>query len=281
MAVDQALLELGQQPVLRLYQWNEPTLTLGYFQTARSREQHVHSSTCPLLRRSTGGGAIVHDRELTYSLILPLGSYSQPPTQLYDIVHQAVADRLASNGLTARRHPDRPTSFEARPADAPLQTQSTATRNGPAATQSAPFLCFKRRAPGDLIVWPTADQADRISTPYEPGEYEPSSHGPSEHEPDGHKVLGSAQRKRDGAILQHGSVLLERSPHAPQLAGINDFLLSSGRPTTDEWIRELVAAISSALGWNPEPSALTDEEQEAAERLRQTRFKNAAWNLAR
>jgi len=301
MAVDQALLELGQQPVLRLYQWNEPTLTLGYFQTARSREQHAESSTCPLLRRSTGGGAIVHDRELTYSLILPLGSYSQPPTQLYDIVHQAVADRLASNGLTARRHPDRPTSFDARPADASLKTHTTATRNDPAATPSAPFLCFKRRAPGDLIVWPTAEQADRISTSYEPskhgpgehgpGEHEPSEHGPrshgpsehepSEHEPDGHKVLGSAQRKRDGAILQHGSVLLERSPHAPQLVGINDFLLSSDRPTTDEWIRELVAAISAALGWNPEPSALTDEEQEAAERLRQTRFKNAAWNLAR
>lgn len=319
MAVDQALLELGELPVLRLYQWSEPTLTLGYFQTARSREQHLDSSTCPLLRRSTGGGAIVHDRELTYSLILPPGSYSQLSTQLYDTVHQAVADRLHHLGLAACRHPERPT--DTAPADAnsarvPNQVEATARRTETTEARFDPFLCFKRRAAGDLIVWPTAAQADRAAASREPsarvpsvheptvhelGAHEPSVHetsvnepgahetsvqghsvpGPSVHEPDGHKVLGSAQRKRDGAILQHGSVLLERSAHAPQLAGINDFLPPGVRPTMDQWTRELAAAISAALGWVPEPSALTDEELASTERLRHTRFTNAAWNLAR
>lgn len=264
MAVDQALLELEQQPVLRLYQWNEPTLTLGYFQSSRAREQHLESSACPLLRRSTGGGAIVHDRELTYSLIVPPHAIHQPSATLYDVVHQAVADRLANHGLTARRHPDRPASTES-------TMEAAATRTEAVSARTEPFLCFKRRAAGDLIVWPTAEQADRIAT----------SHESSRHDPDGHKVLGSAQRKRDGAILQHGSVLLERSPRAPQLAGINDFLANADRRTADQWSHELATAISSALGWIPEESALTDEELELAERLRQTRFATPAWNLAR
>lgn len=306
MAVDQALLELGETPILRLYQWNEPTLTLGYFQAAQSRDQHRESTTCPMLRRSTGGGAILHDRELTYSLILPPGSYSQPSTQLYDAVHQAVADRLQNFGLSARRHPHRPTDTTSPatyspPSDSPpSDTQSgrvpgpreaTVKTNPSASARTEPFLCFKRRAAGDLIVWPTAEQADRAAASHKPlvqgakvqgpAVQVPSLYEPNGHEPTGHKVLGSAQRKRDGAILQHGSVLLERSPHAPQLAGINDFLLSSDRPTADHWIRELVVAISSALGWVPEPSSLTEEELESTERLRRIRFTNTAWNLAR
>lgn len=278
MAVDQALLELGQQPVLRLYQWNEPTLTLGYFQPSQAREQHQASAACPLLRRSTGGGAIVHDQELTYSLIVPPHAIHHPSTALYDVVHQAVADRLANHGLTARRHPDRPTSADLAAADADAPPAAAAPADNDAAVRieatsarTEPFLCFKRRAAGDLIVWPTAAQADRMAT----------LHQGSRQDPDGHKVLGSAQRKRDGAILQHGSVLLERSPRAPQLAGINDFLANNDRPTVEQWSHELVAAVSSALGWVPEESALTDEELELAERLRQTRFATPAWNLAR
>ncbi|MCR9118662.1 MAG: lipoate--protein ligase family protein [bacterium] len=54
-----------------------------------------------------------------------------------------------------------------------------------------PFLCFKRRSLGDVI-------------------------GKD------HKIAGSAQRKQKGAILQHGSLLIQRSPFAPELPGIND-----------------------------------------------------------
>ncbi len=53
------------------------------------------------------------------------------------------------------------------------------------------FLCFEHQTPGDLLI-------------------------------DGHKVVGSAQRKRGGAVLQHGSILLAASPHAPTLPGIRN-----------------------------------------------------------
>jgi hypothetical protein len=76
MAVDEALLldaiEDGSA-TLRFYQWSEPTLSLGYFQRYADRNQHHASRNCAIVRRQSGGGAILHDRELTYSLVLPPG----------------------------------------------------------------------------------------------------------------------------------------------------------------------------------------------------------------
>src|SRR5690242_18095105 len=74
MAIDEALLEsaAGGGPLtLRFYQWSEPTLSLGYFQRYEDRSLHPASLDCPIVRRPTGGGAILHDKELTYSLALP------------------------------------------------------------------------------------------------------------------------------------------------------------------------------------------------------------------
>ena len=71
MAVDETLLESAAETsatTLRFYRWDRPTLSLGYFQQTADRTQHPESADCPLVRRSSGGGAIVHDHELTYSL---------------------------------------------------------------------------------------------------------------------------------------------------------------------------------------------------------------------
>ncbi len=67
MAVDEALLLSAasrRTVTLRVYQWEVPTLSLGYFQPHAQREQHASSRHCPLVRRATGGGAIVHDRRI-------------------------------------------------------------------------------------------------------------------------------------------------------------------------------------------------------------------------
>src|SRR6188474_2624923 len=74
MAVDEALLEtaaISGLATLRFYTWQEPTLSLGYFQSAVDRDHHPDGRDCPLVRRASGGGAIIHDRELTYSIALP------------------------------------------------------------------------------------------------------------------------------------------------------------------------------------------------------------------
>src|ERR1700690_2091076 len=76
MALDEALLEAAQNEgiaTLRFYSWREATLSLGYFQGAADRRLHQASADCASVRRASGGGAILHDCELTYSIALPCG----------------------------------------------------------------------------------------------------------------------------------------------------------------------------------------------------------------
>ena len=68
MAVDSALLATATAPTLRLYAWQPHAVSLGYFQ-ALSDFGDLPPGT-PVVRRTTGGGAIFHGDELTYSLAL-------------------------------------------------------------------------------------------------------------------------------------------------------------------------------------------------------------------
>jgi lipoate-protein ligase A len=76
MALDEALLETvasGGMPVLRFYGWSPPAVTIGYFQ---GLEEEVDREACvrrgiDVVRRISGGGAVFHDAEITYSLIIP------------------------------------------------------------------------------------------------------------------------------------------------------------------------------------------------------------------
>lgn len=74
MAVDDAILTTGQYlPTLRLYAWDPPCLSLGYGQRAADVDlARLAAAGWDLVRRPTGGRAILHTDELTYSLILPL-----------------------------------------------------------------------------------------------------------------------------------------------------------------------------------------------------------------
>lgn len=106
MAVDRALLELAETgdtpPTLRFYRWSRPTISLGYFQKAR--EIDTQSETVRKLdfvRRPTGGGAILHDDEITYSLTLPFGAFDEPVSiePMYRLVHDAFIEVLAGMGI--------------------------------------------------------------------------------------------------------------------------------------------------------------------------------------
>ena len=76
MAVDEALLRTAERTATdspcASTAGNEPTLSLGYFQPYEQRQQHAASRHCPVVRRATGGGAIIHDQEITYSLTAPV-----------------------------------------------------------------------------------------------------------------------------------------------------------------------------------------------------------------
>src|SRR5581483_3820230 len=97
MAIDEVLLERAAaqaRPQLRIYAWEEPTVSLGYFQRIGERESHPPSRACPLVRRPSGGGAIVHDREITYALAIPGPWRANEQRELCRRVHQGLAELL-------------------------------------------------------------------------------------------------------------------------------------------------------------------------------------------
>lgn len=111
-----------------------------------------------------------------------------------------------------------------------------------------PFLCFQHQTPADL----------RIG---------------------GHKVVGSAQRRPHGAMMQHGSILLRTSPHAPSLPGIAE--LAGVSLTIRELERAIVAELVKATGWTFEPTDWTADERQAAAELERDKYATAAWNEKR
>ncbi len=96
MALDEALLELRLAPTLRFYRWARPTLSLGYFQRAEELPlAAVRARGGEVVRRSTGGKAILHEGELTYSLCAPeSGCLAGGPAAATAALHEALAAEL-------------------------------------------------------------------------------------------------------------------------------------------------------------------------------------------
>jgi lipoate-protein ligase A len=137
MARDEALMTLvgssQSPPTLRLYQWDPPTISLGYFQHYADYESlSPPAGELPVVRRLTGGGAILHDLELTYSLSLPVGHplLADGPSRLYELAHDAVIEALTSLGL---------------------QTKRCGTSDDSGAARG-PFFCFERRHCYDILL---------------------------------------------------------------------------------------------------------------------------------
>lgn len=144
MAVDEAMLEAAAaegQCMLRFYRWQQATLSLGYFQVYADRQRHEASLACPTVRRLSGGGAIVHDAELTYSLAVPSRHcLAVDRLGLYRTVHATLIEALRQWGIEATMVPS-PAPFH--------QSGEEKTSKG------LPFLCFQRRSPGDVLVGTT------------------------------------------------------------------------------------------------------------------------------
>lgn len=260
MAVDEALLEQAAHEgcvTLRFYEWAEPTLSLGYFQSHEDRKLHPPSADCPLVRRQSGGGAILHDRELTYSLIVPPGhELTRDALKLYSTLHDTIIDtivdkiKISSSKLSSNWMPQ---LWAVRPNESGSNELN----------QPEPFLCFQRRAAGDVVL----------------------AHPDGSH----HKIVGSAQRRRRGAILQHGSILLDRSPAAPELPGMNDILQGWPRQndaarsnlSTQSLIDKLCETLITQLGLGELSPACPIESatvcKNSAEQLLDSKHSRQAW----
>ncbi len=209
----------GEAAWLRGYGWSPATLSLGYFQAAADASPRWDGS--PIVRRATGGGAIGHDRELTYALALPRSDpLARRAGDLYRAVHAGIAAVLADRGIVATR------------------------RGGATAAGPRPFLCFADRDPDDLVVA-------------------------------GAKVVGGAQRRRSGAVLQHGSILLSASPLATELPGLAERTGVVVDPV--ELAGELIPALAAAIGRRSRPYAIGAADREAAGSLAERPYRDPAW----
>jgi lipoyl(octanoyl) transferase len=95
----------------------------------------------------------------------------------------------------------------------------------------------------------------------------------------GSKIVGSAQRRRKGALLQHGSILLATSPFAPQLPGIRE---ASGQSVDRGSLeRAILDGLSRKERWTIIPGDWTDGEKTRIEELMQTRYTQEGWNRKR
>ena len=235
MAVDEALLAhaASGECCLRFYRWSPATLSLGYFQRLADRKLHAESLACPVVRRTSGGGAILHDdAELTYSLIVPVDhSLVRRRETLYLAVHRALIESLAALG-----------------AGGAVLAEPTKTDSETSASGERPFLCFQRRADGDVLL---RDE----------------------------KVAGSAQRRHQSTVLQHGSVLLDQSPFAPELPGLAQ--LAGARVTAEALIETWAPRLAQALGLTIGDDALSERETNRALQVAKEKFASSTWTERR
>ncbi|HEX9019857.1 MAG TPA: lipoate--protein ligase family protein [Nitrospirota bacterium] len=109
MAVDEELLSRAQAgesvPILRFYTWAPPAVSLGRFQ---KREEAVNADACKrlgfdIVRRITGGRAVLHNKELTYSIVARIGHPLFPPDVhgTYKIIAAGLLQGLRSLGIPA------------------------------------------------------------------------------------------------------------------------------------------------------------------------------------
>ncbi len=226
MAADEVLLEQAAKglTLFRCYGWSSATVSLGYFQSHKIREQDSLLLPLPFVRRPTGGATLVHDRELTYAVALPANiAGSSAPSWLAKI-HRVIANALAGFDVQT---------------DLPVGAQRSSNH---------PALCFHQHAAVDLLIG-------------------------------ANKILGSAQRKHRGALLQHGSILLSKSPHTPTLPGIQE--LTGKEFSVMALANQLVERLIADTGWETIRRDWTGAEREQIGRLRQMKYEQASWNEMR
>lgn len=95
----------------------------------------------------------------------------------------------------------------------------------------------------------------------------------------GSKIAGSAQRRRHGALLQHGAVLLRQSPHTPELPGIEELAgLALPAAVLTEAFR---TAFVRESGWTLTERGWTGDERRAVEDLAAEKHANRRWTEKR
>jgi lipoate-protein ligase A len=264
MAVDEALLESvirGGQPALRFYTWLPATLSLGVNQPVGEIDAVACGErSIGLVRRITGGRAVLHQHELTYSVVAPESDsrVSGGVLESYRKISVALVEGLRSLGADVKLSPyNRELIASLRRRTTDDRRQETESGHG--------AVCFDAASAYELTA-------------------------------NGKKLVGSAQARRGGAILQHGSILLDVDWEA--WASVFSYASEAGRQralqklpmrmtslkqelgrdiSLVEVASALKMAFERALGVSLEVGGLTEEERAVAERLAGEKYSSQAW----
>jgi len=203
MAVDEALMVGARhgRVTLRLYRWDPPCLSFGRNQRARDRYdlEAARARGIEVVRRPTGGRAVFHHRELTYSVTAPAGLWGGLRAS-YLRINRALLRGLASLGAPV------------------AEAGRRSGERSPAPTTRA---CFRDPLPGEITAA-------------------------------GRKLVGSAQWRDGGALLQHGSLLL----HDDQDTAERLRLGTGARRGSGDGTGVRAAALADLLDRVPDPAEL-------------------------
>jgi lipoate-protein ligase A len=177
------------ETVLSVYSWERPTLSLGRNQTASGRYDltAIKDRGIDVVRRPTGGRALLHWHEVTYSVTAPIAE-EESLNDSYERINRILLDGLSRLGVSASE-----------------------SRGGPRTPLPGELPCFATPAEGELVV-------------------------------EGSKLVGSAQFRENGALLQHGSILIEDDQ--PIIAALL-------KPAKTELEPPRAATLTDALGRKP------------------------------
>jgi lipoate-protein ligase A len=220
MGVDEALLAsaaAGGPATLRLYRWSGPWLSLGYGQRLDAeRARRCAGAGVGVVRRASGGRAVLHGQDLTYAVAAPAAWLPAGIEASHARLAGALGEALGRLGLAVEAA-------------------------GAGAGAAPDFDCFARPAAHELCAA-------------------------------GRKLVGSAQRRVAGALLEHGSLRLAPDPPAARAAaGLASEQAVSLRelgvgPPLVELCARLAEAFAAALCARFEPGVLSPSEVASAER---------------
>ena len=259
MALDEALLnwhskgEIG--PVLRFYEWEPATLSIGYFQQVERdiRIEQVKKEGFGFVRRQTGGRGVLHDDELTYSVIVSEKYPNMPETvtEAYRVISQGLLEGFRLLGFQAEF-------------SVPQSEEEQAALKRPKSG-----VCFDAPSWYELVV-----EGKKIA-----GSAQTRQKG---------VIL------QHGAILRHLDIdrliSLFRFPSEeakqrmydslPQRAVAIDQLTERDIPI-DELVRAFSKGFEKALHITLQPYTLTKEQEEEVHQLMEEKYANDAWNYLR
>ena len=263
MAMDEAVLtELQHKrstPLLRIYKWIPPTITIGYFQPARDIDfDRCREDGIGIVRRLTGGRAVLHNEELTYSILFTNEDF-QPfrKKELFTFIARCLLDSLKSLGISSRiAEKSRGDLKSADCFAAPAQFEIEATEGKPP--------------------WGKEN----------PGEGKPPW---GKDNPGEGKLIGSAQVIKDGVVLQHGAIPLTGSYTAisKYLKGVGDSVKNASSLHRASGLKigehDLLRALKQGFGGHLrlEEGAFTGREEEKTLTLAKEKYPSDEWMFLR